>query len=315
LSSPVEGRFHVRRIALATLAASLLLAGCGGSDSDSAGLDDVKVSKSASPKVTVDKGFKATKTSTKVLNQGSGEVLAAGDTVKVKYVAVNGRTGKQFDSSFTADKPLVITLSSDAILPGFVKGLEGQKVGSRILVAIPPKDGFGAAQANLDLKKNDTMVFLFDVVAKVPTEATGTSAALPKDLPKLVLDSDKHPSKFTKTKSTEAKQAKSSSQVVIEGKGDEIKADQTLTVQYLGQVYPSGEVFDSSWTRGAPSSFTLTEGSLIKCWTDELVGQRVGSRVVLVCPAKVAYDDKPPDGSVIKAGDTLIFAIDLLDAS
>ena len=44
------------------------------------------------------------------------------------------------------------------------------------------------------------------------------------------------------------------------------------------------------------------------------VGQKVGSRVVLVCPADVAYgkEGSPPD---IKGGDTLIFSIDLLDAS
>jgi peptidylprolyl isomerase len=305
----------VRRIALATLAASLLLAGCGGNASDGGGLDAVKVSKAASPKVTVAKGFTATKTSTKVLNEGSGETLAAGDAVKVNYVAVNGRTGKQFDSSFTGNKPLTLTLSNTAILPGFVKGLTGQKVGSRILVAIPPKDGFDKAQTELDIKKDDTMVFLFDVVAKVPTEVTGTSTALPKDLPKLVLDAKKQPSKFAKTKTTAPKQTKASSHVVIQGKGAKIKKDQTLTVQYVGQVYPSGKVFDSSWSRGAPSSFQLTEGSLIKCWTNELVGQNVGSRVVLVCPSNVAYGKTPPQGGDIKAGDTLIFAIDLLDAS
>jgi peptidylprolyl isomerase len=36
---------------------------------------------------------------------------------------------------------------------------------------------------------------------------------------------------------------------------------------------------------------------------------------VLVCPADSAYGDKPPAGSDIKAGDTLAFAIDILDAS
>lgn len=303
----------MRRILLATVAASLVLAGCGGSDS-AGGLDDVKVSKAASPKVTVEKGFSTDKTNSKVINEGSGDALAEGDSVKVNYVAVNGRTGKQFDSSFTGDKPLTITLSETAILPGFVKGLTGKKVGSRVLVAIAPDDGFGAAQDSLDLKKDDTMVFLFDVVAKVAQEATGKAKDLPKDLPKLELDADKKPSKFVKAESTAGKQTKASSHVVIEGTGPAVEKDQTVTVQYLGQIYPDGKVFDSSWSRGAPTSFALTEGQLIKCWTDELVGQKVGSRVVLVCPADVAYG-KEGKGDDIKGGDTLIFAIDLLDAS
>src|SRR5690606_10983854 len=130
--------------------------------------------------------------------------------VKVNYVAINGRTGKEFDNSFTSDKPLTLTLSEKEILPGFVKGLKGKTVGSRILVAIPPKDGFGQAQPDLGMKADDTMVFLFDVVAKVPTAAAGKAKALPKDLPKLVLDDKQQPSKFEKTGATDAKKDKAS---------------------------------------------------------------------------------------------------------
>ena len=100
---------------------------------------------------------------------------------------------------------------------------------------------------------------------------------------------------------------------MIQGDGPDVKLGQTLSVHYVGQVYPAGKVFDSSWARG-PASFQLTEGQLIKCWTDLLVGQKVGSRVVLVCPADTAYG-KDGSGEDIKGGDTLIFSIDLLDAS
>ena len=305
----------MRRILLVAVAAtSLILTGCGGSDDGGGGLDGVKVSSAKSPKVTVDKGFKVSKTTSKVLKKGGGDELAGGDAVKVNYVAVNGRTGKQFDSSFTTGKPLTLTLDKSAILPGFVKGLTGQKIGSRVLVAIPPKDGFNKATAQLDLKKNDTMVFLFDIVAKAATEASGTAKKLPADVPTLKLDADKKPSTFVKTKKTPAKITKEHAYVLIQGKGPVIKMDQTLNVHYLGQIYPAGKVFDSSWSRGAPTTFPLSEGQLIKCWTDLLVGQRVGSRVVLTCPADVAYGDKG-SGADIKKGDTLIFAIDLLDAS
>jgi FKBP-type peptidyl-prolyl cis-trans isomerase len=306
----------VRRTLLATLAAtSLVLAGCGGSDSSASNgsLDSVTVSKAADPKVTVKKGFKATKTTTRVLKKGPGAEVASGDSIKVKYVAINGRTGKAFDNSFTSNKPLTITLAPASILAGFIKGLTKQTVGSRVLVAIAPKDGFNKAQSSLNLKKNDTMVFLFDIIAKVPPIAAGKAHSLPSDLPKLVLDSKHQPTKFAKTSKMSKKQTKESAHVVIQGTGPVVTLGETLNVQYLGQIYPTGKVFDSSWARGAPTSFALTEGSLIKCWTDKLVGQRVGSRVILVCPADVAYKKagSPPD---IKGGDTLIFSIDLLDA-
>lgn len=307
----------MRRTLLATLAAtSLILAGCGGSDT-SAGVSTLaKVSvtgSDATPKVKVAKGFKATKTTTRVLKKGNGDKVVTGDSIKVKYVAINGRTGKAFDNSFTSNKPLTITLSPTSILAGFIKGLTNQTVGSRVLVAIAPKDGFGKAQSSLNLKKSDTMVFLFDIIAKVPPMASGKAHSLPGNLPKLELDSKHQPSKFAKTSKTSAKQTKESAHVVIQGTGPTVKLGQTLSVQYLGQIYPSGKVFDSSWARGAPTAFQLAEGSLIKCWTDELAGQKVGSRVILVCPADVAYKKagSPPD---IKGGDTLIFSIDLLDA-
>jgi peptidylprolyl isomerase len=305
----------VRRILLATVAAtSLILAGCGGSDSGGGALDDVKVSSAKSPKVTVEKGFKVTKTTTKVLKKGGGDKVAKGDSIKISLAGVNGTTGKQFDSTYASGKPVTLTLA-DGMLSGFVKGLVGQKIGSRILVAIPPKDGFGnQGQSTYNIKKGDTMVFLFDLVAKIPTEVTGTSKKLPSDLPELKLDADKHPSGFTKTKTMDKKKSKESANVVIQGKGDPVKSGQALTVQYVGQVYPTGTVFDESWSK-QPASFQIGGEGLIKCWNDLLIGQKVGSRVVIVCPANKAYGDSPPSGSKIGKGDTLIFAVDLLDAS
>ena len=54
---------------------------------------------------------------------------------------------------------------------------------------------------------------------------------------------------------------------------------------------------------------------VIACWKDHLPGQKLGSRIVLVCPADTAYGDSPQPGGPIKPGDSLVFAIDLLDAS
>ncbi|MCW2790728.1 MAG: hypothetical protein JWP56_3031, partial [Aeromicrobium sp.] len=55
-------------------------------------------------------------------------------------------------------------------------------------------------------------------------------------------------------------------------------------------------------------------GAVIPCWDDLLVGQKLGSRVVLVCPEAYKTVD-PPQGSTLKKGQNLIFIIDLLDAS
>ena len=81
---------------------------------------------------------------------------------------------------------------------------------------------------------------------------------------------------------------------MIQGDGAEVKKGQTITAHYVGQVYPDGEVFDSSWTKGPPASFSLDQ--VIKCWKDLIPGQKVGSRIVLVCPADTAYGDSPQEG-------------------
>jgi len=301
----------VRRILAVSAAVSLLLAGCG-SDSSSSGLDKIDVSGGDSPKLTVAKDFTTGSTETRVVKEGTGDVLADGDSVKVNYVAVNGRTGKQFDNSFTAKTPLTLTLNDETALPGFLKGLKGQKVGSRVLIAIPPKDGFDGAQTQLGIKKEDTMVFLFDIVAKVPAKATGKAVKLPATVPSIV-EKDGHPDGFKPTKSTPNKAKKAKAHVAIDGDGAEVQKGQSITAQYVGQVFPDGDVFDSSWRKGPPTSFQLDQ--VIPCWKDLVPGHKIGSRIVLVCPANTAYGDKPPEGSGIKPGDSLVFAIDLLDAS
>jgi peptidylprolyl isomerase len=311
----------VRRILLVSAAALLILAGCGDSDGGtktSSGLDAIKVSGTAKPKVRLDEGFSVAKTASKVLKDGDGAPVKTGDAIKVNYVAVNGRTGKQFDSSFTSGTPLTVDLAENKILPGFVKGLEGRKIGSRVLVAISPKDGFGQAQKQMDIKKDDTLVFLFDIVSKVPSEASGAAVPLPKDLPKLTYDADRHPDGFKKTSATKAKQTEPSAHVVIQGDGPVVTKGQAVRFEYVGQVYPDGTKFDESWSRAEPFIAVVGDSKLIACWDQLIPGQRIGSRVVLVCPSKVAYGDEPNDPNRspdIKAGDTLIFAIDLLDAS
>lgn len=299
------------------VATALTLSACGGSDGGttaSGDLKDVKVSSAKAPKVTVPKGFSTASTTTRVLDQGSGADVAEGDLVKVNYVAVNGRTGKQFDSSFTTGDPYTVDLTQDKVLPGFIKGLDGQKVGGRLLVAISPKDGFGQARQQLDIRADDTMVFLFDIVSEVPTKVTGTARSTPKTFPDLEVDAQNIPTAFVPKKTTADKSdAKEGSAVVIEGTGPVVTADQTITAQYFGQIYPGGVTFDESYTKQLLIK-PLTE--LYKCWGDELVGKKLGSRVVIVCPAEVGQGaDAEPEGSPIKKGDTLLFSVDLLDAS
>lgn len=290
------------------LLAALALTGC----SDGPSLDGVAVQGTgAATTVKVPAKFAVTSSVTKVLKKGTGAKIATGDSVKVNYVAVNGRTGKVFDNSFKTDKPYSVQLSKGKALPGFVSALVGQKVGARLLTAIAPIDGFAQDRADFDLLKSDTMVFYLVVESKAAAKATGKAAPLPADVPSIVLTSGE-PSGFKATASTPPTLAAASAHVTIKGTGAKVPAGGTVVAHYVGQVYPAGAVFDSSWKRGEPATFSLEQ--VIPCWKNLLPGVRIGSRVVLECPAADAYADAPPPNSGIKPGDSLLFAVDVLDA-
>lgn len=135
---------------------------------------------------------------------------------------------------------------------------------------------------------------------------------MPSGVP-AILDTDGIPTGFEKTNATPKEVAKTRLHVIKAGKGATVKASGSVTAQYLGQVFPAGAVFDSSYQRGTPATFPLN--GVIPCWSDLLAGQKVGSRVVLLCESKDAYDTTPPPGSGIEPGDDLIFLVDIINAS
>ncbi|MGA1146164.1 MAG: FKBP-type peptidyl-prolyl cis-trans isomerase [Candidatus Nanopelagicales bacterium] len=94
------------------------------------------------------------------------------------------------------------------------------------------------------------------------------------------------------------------------GSGDTAALDDLITVEYCGVGLATGALFDSSWARGAPATFPLSQGSLIQGWVDGIPGMRVGERRVLVIPSDLAYGQNPPPG--IEPGETLVFVVELL---
>lgn len=98
---------------------------------------------------------------------------------------------------------------------------------------------------------------------------------------------------------------------IEEGIGAEAKAGDTVSVQYVGVGYESGEEFDSSWSRNEPFSFQLGAGMVIPGWDQGVAGMKVGGRRELVIPPELAYGEagSPP---AIGPNETLIFVIDLL---
>jgi peptidylprolyl isomerase len=102
-----------------------------------------------------------------VLIRGHGKPVQTGQTVVVQYTGVVWRTGKVFDSSWTRGFPESFVLGSGQVLPGWDTGLRGLPVGSRVLLILPPKLGYGQAGNPPDVGAHDTLVFVIDILAAV----------------------------------------------------------------------------------------------------------------------------------------------------
>lgn len=102
-----------------------------------------------------------------VLIRGHGQPVQAGQTIVVQYTGVVWRTGKVFDSSWTRGFPESFVLGSGQVLPGWEAGLRGLPAGSRVLLSLPPKLGYGQAGHPPDVGAHDTLVFVIDILAAI----------------------------------------------------------------------------------------------------------------------------------------------------
>lgn len=132
------------------------------------GMPTVKLDDKGKPSITIPDGDAPTETKVAVLKQGDGATVASGDLVVVQYLGVKWSDGKEFDSSWSRDAAPA-QFQTTGVVAGFQKALEGQKVGSQVLVVMPPSDGYGASEGN-ELQK-ESLVFVIDILATTPVQA------------------------------------------------------------------------------------------------------------------------------------------------
>ncbi len=123
----------------------------------------------AGPTVTVAKGLTApTAVATTRLLQGSGPVVKAGQTVVVQYTGLTFADGKVFDSSWKRGVPAAFTIGSGQVIKGWDTGIVGAHVGDRLLLVIPPAQGYGSSgQPQAGIPANATLVFVVDIIAAI----------------------------------------------------------------------------------------------------------------------------------------------------
>ena len=113
------------------------------------------------PVVTVPKTDPPTSLVVQPLIEGTGKAVGAADSVTINYAWVDWSTGAVLEQTYGA-KPATAALSS--LVPGLQKGLVGQKVGSRVLVVVPPDQGYPQGNATPKVEPGETLVFVVDVL-------------------------------------------------------------------------------------------------------------------------------------------------------
>lgn len=310
-------------VLLLPLVLGTTLVACG-SDSGSDG-DDSKSSDALhgititgdvgeTPKVKWDGKLDVSKTETTVVTKGDGDKVADGDQVSAHIWIGNGATQKQAYSTYDEGKPQAIPATDD-LNPVFKSALLDQTVGSRVAVTATATDAFGeSGNPQMGIGNKDNVLFVVDVmgVTTVLDGPEGKEQKAPSWAPGLITEGDTITGlDFSGTPKPDGKLH---SATLIEGKGDKVKKGQTITVNYLGQVYDAKKPFDQSYN-GDPASFAIGVGQVIPGWDKTLVGATVGSRLMLAIPPADGYGPKGNDQAGIKGKDTLYFVVDILAAS
>ena len=189
-------------VALATLGAAVLIAGCGSSGNSSTitvgnentadnalikATETTATAKSTAkcpsgtpspcaiaattptsgplskePAVTVPSGPAPTKLEIKDLIVGTGAEATAGDTVTVNYVGVLYSNGKVFDASWKRHEPSTFALKS--VIRGWTEGIPGMKVGGRRELVIPAALAYGVKGSPPTIPANAPLVFVVDLL-------------------------------------------------------------------------------------------------------------------------------------------------------
>jgi FKBP-type peptidyl-prolyl cis-trans isomerase len=311
----------MRRIAAllsVPLLAVLALAGCGSSTSSSSSPSvSVKGQFGTVPTVTIPKETAAKTLVTKTLVKGGGPALTKADAFVGNYAVYvwSGKTSKLAESTFTSKSP---QLFAGTLLPGLESALQGKKMGSRVLAVIPPAEGYGkTGNSQAGVTANDTLVFVVDMIKEFANNASATGSQVSSGGGSLPTVTAKAGAAPTITIPKSAKQPTGLvTKTLIKGTGPVVAKGQTVVAQYVGEIWRTGKVFDSSWSRGEPFGFTIgaTPSQVITGWDKGLIGQTVGSRVMLVVPPAEGYGKTGSSQAGIKGTDTLVFVVDIVGA-
>ena len=97
---------------------------------------------------------------------------------------------------------------------------------------------------------------------------------------------------------------------LVEGTGEAVPAQATITAHYTGALAVDGTIFQSSHDGGQPATFGLYQ--VIAGWTQGVPGMKVGGTRRLIIPSALAYGSRRAAANIPPNSD-LVFDIELLE--
>jgi FKBP-type peptidyl-prolyl cis-trans isomerase len=222
-----------------------------------------------------------TKTSERsILIHGSGSPVQKGQLIEIQYTLLDGQSGATTGaSSYSKSQPYLVSVGGNS--PAIDNGLQCVPVGSRVAIAMSPKDAGGGSATS-------TGVAVIDVLHAFLPRANGAVRPSVSGFPTVVLAPTGQPG-ITISSGGAPKSVRT--ETLKEGDGATVKKDSSVVLHYTAVGWDQKNIVYSTWQAGAPDLVTMSSGQsssnqvLPQAMLKQLVGKKVGSQVVVETPA------------------------------
>lgn len=297
----------MRRFLGLVASATLLLAGCSsgddstdgtGSGSSSGAMPQVEGDFGELPTVTFPDSDPSSELQVETVSEGDGDdVVADGDVITVNYWGSVWGSDEAFDESFSGGVPMVISL--DSLVEGWIEGLPGTTVGSRVVLSIPSDLGYPDGNEDAGIEAGDTIVFVVDVLdSQAPNELVGQADATDENaLPTgLSVSADPGTPAVVVVGDDATEPTEDTVTVLDTGSGAALESGQTVVLGYSATNWDN-TTGGTSWAglkwsdddegseSSGPIQVVLGQGTVF----DDLIGVPIGSRILMQFAA--AEDD------------------------
>lgn len=289
---------HLRAFIGATAAALLFLTGCAGTSDDApkAGGGDLPEASGNfgdAPEFTWPSSDPSGDLEVEVISEGDGAEVAEGASVVANYAGHVWGSDEPFDSSYERGEPAQFPL--EGVVAGWREGIPGHATGSRLLISIPPEQGYGSeGNAQAGIGGEDTIVFVVDLIASFDVDTMGEADAKPVELPDdvpVTVEGDLGEQMTVSVDDDAEEPTEPEAFALSQGSGEKVQEGDSVVVSYMLTSWDN-DLTESTWMpelgpNAGPQMIPVGAGTPL----DLIEGFEVGSRVLIT---EAAAEDVPP---------------------